>query len=307
MQIYRHLDEVPVLEKPVMTLGTFDGVHLGHQKILARLKEVARVAGGEVVLLTFYPHPRKVLFPDKHDLQLINTLEEKIKMLSSQGVQHLIIHPFDEAFSHLDHETFVREILVEKLRVNTLVIGYDHQFGRNRKGSFKELTELAPILNFKVEEIPEQDIAEVAVSSTRIRKALHNGEIEIANELLGYDYSLSGKVVQGKEIGRTLGYPTANIQPDDSDKLIPANGIYAVLVDVEGQTFKGAMSIGNRPTFDNGERSVEVFLIDFNGDLYGKRLTVHFRYFLRPELKFDSVEALIAQMDKDIIRCTELL
>ncbi len=307
MQIYKHINQFPKNSRPVLTLGTFDGVHLGHQKILAHLRAVAAKNGGEVTLLTFYPHPRKVLFPEMSDLQLLSTLDEKCALLEKYGVQHLIIQPFSRDFSMLEHDEFIKQILVEKLGVKTLVIGYDHQFGHNRKGTFKDLQELAPGMGFEVVEIPEQDIEEIAVSSTRIRKALFKGDVLQASQLLGYDYTLSGQVVKGNQIGRTIGFPTANINVEDPEKLIPANGVYAVLVDVDGQRYRGALNIGTRPTFDNGERKVEVFILDFNRDIYGERITVHFKHRLRDELKFPTVNDLIEQMNADIRTTMELL
>lgn len=307
MQIYRHINDFPKNSRPVLTLGTFDGVHLGHQKILAHLKSVAETSGGEVTLLTFYPHPRKVLFPEMTDMQLLSTLDEKCKLLETNGVQNLIIQPFSRDFSMLDHDEFIKNILVDKLGVKTLVIGYDHQFGHNRKGSFKDLQELAPSMGFNVVEIPEQDIQDTAVSSTRIRKALFRGEVELAAQLLGYDYMITGQVVKGNQIGRTIGFPTANINVEDTEKLIPANGVYAVIVDVNGVVYRGAMNIGTRPTFDNGERRIEVFILDFDRDIYGERITVHFKHHLRDELKFSSVDKLIEQMNADIRSTLELL
>lgn len=307
MQIYRDLEEFPRLERPIVSIGTYDGVHLGHQKILSRLKDIASQANGDVVLLTFHPHPRKVLFPNQNDLQLLSTLDEKVKLLSRYGVQHLVIQPFTKEFSQMEHTTFIKEILVKKLGVHTLVIGYDHQFGHDRKGSFKELAELAPSYGFKIEEIPEQDIDEVAISSTRIRKALFQGDVKDAANLLGYDYQLSGKVVKGSQLGRTLGFPTANLLPIDKDKLVPAMGVYAVLVDLNGATYKGVLSIGNRPTFDNGERSIEVNIFDFNADIYNELITLTFKEFLRGDMKFDSAADLIVQMNEDKAKSLELL
>ena len=307
MQIYRHINDFPKNTCPVLTLGTFDGVHMGHQKILAHLRNIAETTDGKVTLLTFYPHPRKVLFPEMTDMQLLSTLDEKCNLLEKYGVQQLIIQPFSRDFSMLDHDDFIKNILVDKLGVKTLVIGYDHQFGHNRKGSFKDLQELAPSMGFNVVEIPKQDIEATAVSSTRIRKALFRGEVELAAHLLGYDYTISGQVVKGNQIGRTIGFPTANINVEDPEKLIPANGVYAVMVNVNGQLHRGAMNIGTRPTFDNGERKLEVFLLNFDKDIYGERITVHFKFRLRDELKFPSVDKLIEQMNVDIRTTLELL
>lgn len=307
MQIYRDIDDFIRPPFPIVTVGTFDGLHIGHKMLLQRLVALAKEQSGEVVLLTFHPHPRKVLFQDAADLEMLSSLDEKIELMEAFGVNHLVIQPFTTDFSKMEYDEFVKDILVGKLGVKTLVIGYDHQFGHRRKGSMKALREMGPALGFNVEEIPEQDIDAIAVSSTRIRKALKNGEVEIAAQLLGYPYSLSGRVVKGKQIGRTLGFPTANIVSDDPDKLIPANGIYAVTVELDGTTYRGALSIGHRPTFDNGVRTVEVHLLGFDDDIYGKHLRLQFRHFLRPELKFSSAEALIIQMNKDVEQCNLFL
>lgn len=307
MQIYKGLSAFPKLDAPVLTLGSFDGVHVGHQKILSRLVDTAKAINGQVVLLTFDPHPRKILFPSSNSVQLLSTLEEKIDLLSKYGVEHLVVQPFTRDFSMMEHDFFVRELLVKQIGVKKLVIGYDHQFGHNRSGSFKELELLAPSLGFEVEEIPEQDINASAVSSTRIRRALTEGNIVDANNLLGYDYSFTGTVVKGNQIGRTLGFPTANLLSHDLDKLVPCNGVYAVLVEVHGETFKGVLSIGNRPTFDNGDRSIEVNIFDFNQDIYGEQCTLRFKNFIRPELKFNGVVELIVEMNNDKRKTLELL
>jgi len=307
MQIYRHIDEYVQPQYPIVTVGTFDGVHIGHQMILERLADLAKEKEGEVVLLTFYPHPRKVLAQEAQALEMITSLDDKISLMEHFGVKHMVIQPFTLDFSKMEYEEFVKNILVEKLGVKTLVIGYDHQFGHQRKGSMKELEKLGPQLGFEVIEIPEQDIDAIAVSSTRIRKALKQGEVAVAANLLGYDYKLSGKVVKGKQLGRELGFPTANIQCADPDQLVPANGIYAVMVEWKEQMLKGALSIGHRPTFDNGERSIEVHILGFDENIYGESLTIHFRHYLRPELKFHSAEELVTQMHKDKEQCYELL
>ena len=299
MLVYHSLSEFRAKSNTVVTVGTFDGVHVGHRKILSMLKETALACKGEVVLLTFHPHPRKILFPDQPGPGLLNTISEKISLLKGLGVDHLVIQPFTKEFSQLEYDDFIREILVKQLKVHTLVIGYDHQFGRGRRGTISSLRELAAELHFNVIEIPEQDINHAAVSSTRIRKALESGRVADAFGLLGYHYSLSGKVVHGKKLGRQLGYPTANIQPDDPDKLVPAIGIYAVRVMYKGTLFGGMMSIGTRPTFDDGEISIEVNLFDLEEELYGETLTVHFLQRIRDELKFDNVNDLITRIAQD--------
>lgn len=307
MKIYYNLDNFPVLNCPVLTLGTFDGVHIGHQKILSRINDMAKSVNGESVLMTFHPHPRAVIFPDQRDIRMISTLDEKIALLEQHGIQHLVVQSFTRDFSMLNHDSFIREYLVKKIGVKKMVIGYDHQFGHDRKGSFAELQSLAPQLGFTVEEIPEQDINDVAVSSTRIRKALFEGRVEAAAGLLGYNYTFSGRVVKGKQLGRKLGFPTANLECPDPLKLVPANGVYAVYVIVNNVQYKGVLSIGTRPTFDNGARSVEVNIFDFDRDIYGENVKLIFKNYLRSDQKFDGVDALIAQMHSDKARSLELL
>ncbi|HOS48602.1 MAG TPA: bifunctional riboflavin kinase/FAD synthetase [Bacteroidia bacterium] len=307
MKIYYSLENFPVLNCPVLTLGTFDGVHIGHQKILSRLNDMAKSVNGESVLMTFHPHPRAVIFPDQRDIRMISTLDEKIALLEQHGVEHLVVQSFTRDFSMLNHDTFIREYLVKKIGVKKMVIGYDHQFGHDRKGSFAELQSLAPRLGFTVEEIPEQDINDVAVSSTRIRKALFEGRVEDAAGLLGYNYTFSGRVVKGKQLGRKLGFPTANLECPDPLKLVPANGVYAVYVIVNNVQYKGVLSIGTRPTFDNGARSVEVNIFDFDRDIYGENVKLIFKNYLRSDQKFDGVDALIEQMHLDKARSLELL
>jgi riboflavin kinase/FMN adenylyltransferase len=307
MKIYYNLDNFPELNCPVLTLGTFDGVHIGHQKILSRINDMAKSVNGESVLMTFHPHPRAVIFPDQRDIRMISTLDEKIALLEQHGIQHLVVQSFTRDFSMLNHDSFIREYLVKKIGVKKMVIGYDHQFGHDRKGSFAELQSLAPQLGFTVEEIPEQDINDVAVSSTRIRKALFEGRVEAAAGLLGYNYTFSGRVVKGKQLGRKLGFPTANLECPDPLKLVPANGVYAVYVIVNNVQYKGVLSIGTRPTFDNGARSVEVNIFDFDRDIYGENVKLIFKNYLRSDQKFDGVDALIAQMHSDKARSLELL
>lgn len=299
MKVYFGIEEYKKVKNPVVTTGTFDGVHLGHQKIIARLKEIARKERGEVVLLTFDPHPRMVLFPDDHELQLLNSLDEKISLLEQFGVEHLVIIPFTREFSRLSSLEFVRNILVNTIGTRKLVIGYNHHFGRNREGSFEHLREFGPLYGFDVEEIPALDVDDVEVSSTKIRKALENGQIEIANTYLGYPYLLTGTVVEGKKLGRTLGYPTANLRVEEKNKLIPANGIYAVTSRVKGKTLKGMMSIGHNPTVGGGPRTLEVNLFDFEELIYGEVITVHFYRKIRDEEKFADLEALKKAMARD--------
>lgn len=298
MKIYNGLDEFKKLNFAVVTSGTFDGVHFGHQKILQRLDEITRKNGGESVLLTYWPHPRLVLFPQQ-ELFLLSSIEEKSKLLSQKHVDHLIIIPFTEEFSTLSSEEFIKDILVEKIGTKKLVIGYDHKFGKNRSGSFEELKVDGPIYGFEVEEIPKQMIENNAVSSTKIRKALIAGNMDIANEYLGRAYCIHGKVVEGDKIGRTINYPTANIDIGFRHKLIPAEGIYAVKVQVEDDTFKGMLNIGFRPTFSGTQKRVEVNIFDFDQDIYGNEIIVEFYHKIRSEIKFENIGALQSQLQND--------
>ncbi len=299
MKVYTNIEDFKNVRNPVVTTGTFDGVHVGHQKIISRIKDVAKNENGETVLLTFYPHPRMVLFPDDNELKLINTQEEKIKLLEHYGVDHLIIYPFTKEFSRLTSVEFVRNILVNKIQTKRLIIGYNHHFGRNREGSFDHLKEYGPLYGFEVEEITAQDIDSIEISSTKIRNAVQEGDITIANEYLGHAYSLTGKVVAGKQLGRTIGYPTANIYIEDKYKLIPADGVYAVNVEHEGEMYGGMLNIGNNPTVQGKGRSVEVNIFNFNKDIYGDVATIYFIKRLRDELKFNNLEELKIALKKD--------
>ena len=305
MKVFHSLDQFNG-KNPVLTIGTFDGVHLGHQVILKRLSEIAREINGEVTLLTFHPHPRQILYPEQKDLLLLTTQKEKIILLERFGVDNLVFQPFSYEFSRLSYDDFVKQIIVEGIHAKKVVIGYDHHFGHNREGGLKQLALLSGIYHFEVEEIPEQDIDYAAISSSRVRKALMAGDLQSANHLLGHLYSIEGKVVKGKQLGRTLGFPTANLETA-SDKLIPMNGIYAVTTSIKGISYKAMLSIGHRPTFDNGAKSVEVNVIDFNDDLYGQEIAISLHYYLRPEKKFDTKEELIEQMKQDKKQTLQLL
>lgn len=299
MRIYYNLDDFSPVKNAVVTSGTFDGVHVGHKKILSRLSEVAGKNSGETVVITFWPHPRLVLYPNDTELKLLNTFEEKAGLLKKEGVQHLLRIPFTKEFSQLSSEEFIRNILVDKIGTKKLVIGYDHHFGKNREGSFEQLKLNGPTYGFEVEEISKQDVDHVTVSSTIIRKAIESADIELANELLGQRYSLSGRVVKGDQIGRQLGYPTANMEIDSLHKLIPADGIYAVYVHHAGTVYKGALYIGHRPTVDGTKKVIEVNIFNFNREIYGESLTVEFHKFIRGDQKFDSLDELKAQIDID--------
>lgn len=299
MKVYTSIEDFKGVRNAVVTTGTFDGVHIGHQKIIARLKEVAKEENGETVLLTFYPHPRMVLFPDDNELKLINTQKEKIELLEKYGIDHLIIYPFTKEFSRLTSVEFVRNILVNKIKTKKLVIGYNHHFGRNREGSFEHLKEYGPLYGFEVEEIAAEDIDNIEISSTKIRKALQTGDVKTAATCLGHPYTLSGRVVEGMKLGRTIGYPTANIVVEDVYKLIAADGIYAVKLKYKNKLYAGMLSIGNNPTVEGKGRSIEVYIFDFNETIYGDTVTVCFIERLRDEQKFNSLDELKEQLAKD--------
>lgn len=293
----------------MVTVGTFDGVHKGHQVLLDRIKNIAREEGGEAVMLTFSPHPRLVLFPDDNDLRLLTTLEEKIELLESSGIDHLIIHPFTPEFSRTTVPEYVSDILVKGIGVRKLVIGYDHHFGRNREGSLENLQAVAPNYGFEVEEIPARMIDDVKVSSTKIRNALLEGNVARANGFLGYPYTLTGMVVRGNEIGRSMGFPTANVEPSETVKLIPGNGVYAVKVHFEDRIYHGMANIGKRPTVvrETAQRVIEVHIFGFSSDLYGKNLRLTFHGRIRDEVKFEDTEALKAQIEKDATAARQIL
>ncbi|MEN9400016.1 MAG: hypothetical protein RL632_1117 [Bacteroidota bacterium] len=300
MRIFNDLNSISEIPNPVVTIGTFDGVHLGHQKILQTLLDEAKGVDGESVLLTFYPHPRMILFPESHGMKLLQTQAEKMEKLSEYGLQNLIIYPFSFDFSRLSALEFVRDILVEKLHVRKIVIGYDHQFGKNREGNIDYLRDIAEMYEFEVIEIPAQDIDEVNVSSTKIRDALLQGDVERASVFLGRPYELSGKVVRGRALGRTIGFPTANIDVNSDLKLVPGIGVYAVEVEVNGQVHRGMLNIGKRPTIvSTDDVHLEVHILDFQEDIYDKMITVRFMARVRNEQKFESVEALKEQLQKD--------
>ena len=301
MKIYHSLDDYQPVDNVVVTIGTFDGVHVGHRKLIDRVKEIAREIGGETLILTFFPHPRMVLYPNEHGIELLNTVREKILLLEEAGVDHLIIHPFDQEFSELSSEQFIKQVIAEKIKTSKLVIGYDHRFGRKREGSFEDLLKLAPTLGFEVEKIAEEDVNDIAVSSTLIRQALKSGDVQTAISYLGRPYSLTGTVVHGNKIGRTIGFPTANLKIEENYKLIPSEGVYVVEADLLNETFYGMLSIGKRPTLENdGRLSVEVFLINFDRNIYGEELTLRILEWIRGDEKFGSIEELTLQIKKDL-------
>ena len=318
MQVHRDINNLPFFKNAVVTIGTFDGVHTGHQQIIAQLKCEAAAINGETVIITFHPHPRKIVSTKK--IFILNTLEEKIELLRAKGIDHLIIVPFDESFAQQSPEDYAKNFLLEKFHPHTVIIGYDHRFGKDRKGDYHLLEDYGKQFGFIVKEIPEHLLHEVIVSSTKIREALLYANIVEANEYLGYDYFFEGTIVQGNRIGRELGYPTANIKVKDEEKLVPGNGIYAVEAGMVGeetygsqltthnpQLLQGMMSIGIRPTINGKDRVIEVNIFDFNKDIYGKNLRVYVKHYLREEIKFNSLDDLKVQLGKDKEETLKLL
>lgn len=307
MKIYHGTNNFKRLNHAVVTSGTFDGVHKGHQKILKRLVEVARNEGGESVLITFWPHPRIVLNNDPGFLKLINTIDEKQQILRSLGIDHLVMIPFTREFSNTTSEEFIQNILVNAIGTKKLIIGYNHRFGKNREGSFESLKKDGPKYGFTVEEIPKHEIDHVSISSTIIRKALSVGDVSLAEKYLGRYFSISGIVIHGDKLGSKLGFPTANIQVEETYKLIPADGVYAVYVTLEGVAYQGMLNIGNRPTVDGQEKRIEVNIFNFDEKIYGKRVKLSFVQRIRDEKKFENIETLSQQLSKDRQKAIELL
>ena len=302
MRIFEGLENVGQIKNPVVTIGTFDGVHIGHQKIIQQLILEANKIEGESVLITFYPHPRLVLFPDNHNLQLLQTQAEKLQTLAENGLENVIILPFSKEFAQLSAFDFVQTVLFKSLRAKKIIIGYDHQFGNDRKGNIDFLIAHANDFNYDLIEIPAEEINEVNVSSTKIRAALHDGSVEIANAYLNKPFELSGTVIKGEQLGRTIGFPTANLDLKDSTKLIPANGVYAVkvLLKNEGKTYFGMMNIGFRPTVSQAQKqSIEIYLFDFQADIYDSHLKVSLYKRIRTEEKFVNLATLKSQLSKD--------
>ncbi len=308
MKVYHSIEEFKSKKNSIVTVGTFDGVHIGHKKIIDKLTTIAKEENGETVLLTFSPHPRLIL-QKECKLKLINTQKEKIELLESYGLNHLIIHPFNKDFSRMSSLSFVRDILVNSINVKKLVIGYNHHFGRNREGNHKELIEYSNIYEFQIEKITKETLDNISISSTKIRKALESGDIEVANHFLGYPFSLCGKVTQGNKIGRTLGFPTANIHIDDQHKILPKNGSYAIHAYIRGQLKYGMLNIGINPTIKNFEntKNIEVHIFNFSKYIYQENINLKFISFIRDEQKFKSLELLKNQLKKDKIKSLELL
>ena len=300
MIVYKDSGSLPRLNKAIITIGVFDGVHLGHQKVLQQLLSEAEQMGGTPVLITFHPHPRKVLDQSgSSPLYVLNSLDEKLNLLEKFGIPYTVVVPFTEAFANFTAEEYVRDFLVEKFHPHTVILGYDHKFGKDRKGDYHLLDQLAAKYGFNAKEIPERIIRNITISSTKIREALLLGDIATANEFLGYAYPLSGEVVAGNKKGRTIGFPTANLALSDADKIVPGVGVYAVKVSLGNRSLKGMMNIGFRPTVGGTFRTLEVNILDFDEDIYGEVLTVHFLQRLRDEQKFNGLYELKAQLEKD--------
>ena len=298
MEIIKNSSNFSSSEQTFVTIGTFDGVHYGHQQIIEKLVSEAKKTNKKSVVLTFFPHPRMVLQKD-NSLELINTIDERATLLEKTGLDYLIIHPFSKEFSKMSALEFVRDILVNQLNISKLIIGYDHHFGKNREGNITQLSEYSHVYDFIVEEIPAQDIDSVSISSTKVRRALHAGSLKTANNYLGYNFMLNGTVVNGKKLGGTIGYPTANIDVKETYKLIPKTGVYVVKSTLDKKIVFGMMNIGSRPTVDGNHQTIEVHFFDFNQDLYNQNLTIELMYFLRDEHKFDSIDSLVHQLKKD--------
>ncbi|WP_295122300.1 bifunctional riboflavin kinase/FAD synthetase [uncultured Chitinophaga sp.] len=307
MQVHRDLEQLPEFRNSVITIGTFDGVHLGHRHILQQLEQAAAACNGEKVIVTFDPHPREVLVPEKNPIHLLTTLDEKIKLLALQGIDHLVVVPFTKAFSQLSATEYLEEFLIKRFKPHTIIIGYDHRFGHNREGGLPLLEAEQHKFGFELLEIPQQVVHDLTVSSTKIRNSLLEGSVLLANELLGYPYFVNGTVVHGDKMGRKLGFPTANISLHDSRKLVPAQGVYAVKVALASGLWNGALNIGTRPTFNGKELRVEVYIFDFDEDIYDQPITVQFIDYLRADMKFDNVDDLVVQMHKDTAKAREIL
>ncbi len=307
MRVFHHISEITSINNSIITIGTFDGVHLGHQKIIKRLVELKEKQGGETLLFTFAPHPRKVLFPEQKDLKLITTTEEKCELLKQFGIDNVLVFPFTKEFSQMNADNYISEIIAKGLKTKTLVIGYDHRFGSNREGNIDTLKQYSTQFNFDVEEISAQEINQLNVSSTRIRKAIEEGDIDVANEFLGYSFFVTGTVIKGKQLGRTIGYPTANIQVQDEDKLIPKIGVYAVNVEHNNKRYKGMLNVGVNPTTDTDNKiKIEVNIFDFDKEIYGDAIKVEFVKRIRNEEKFANLDELKQALANDKIACSHV-
>jgi len=306
LKTYQNINDFPKADSAVVTVGTFDGLHLGHQKIIRRMTELAKEIKGETILVTFDPHPRLVVNINSQEIKFINTQKRKFDLLNKLGIDHLIIIPFTKEFAKTSSEDFIKDYLIEKIGVRILIVGYDHHFGRDREGNYQKLYQLGKKYEFDVEEITAQYIDDDTVSSTKIRKALIDGDVKLANKMLGYEYSISGIVVEGNKIGRSIGFPTANIEIADKYKLIAAGGVYACKIECEGKLFKGMGNIGTRPTVGINGLVTEVHIFDFDYDIYGQEITIHFIDRIRDEKKFNGLEELKSQLENDRIHVKKL-
>jgi len=330
MKVYRNVEQLPPFRNAVITIGTFDGVHEGHRKIIAHLKQEAETINGETVIITFHPHPRKVVSSQILGIRLINTLAEKIELLAGAGVDHLVVIPFTEVFANQSAEDYIQNFLIENFHPHTIITGYDHRFGKDRLGDYRLLEKMAPVYNYVLKEIPKHVLDEVAISSTNIREAIIHSDIGTANKLLGYEFFFEGIVVDGDKLGRKLGYPTANLKMTDEEKIVLGNGIYAVYVEMTSgewqeasgnansyesysrftthhSLLKGMMSIGFRPTVDGKKKVIEVNIFDFDKEIYGNTVRVYVKKYLRPEIKFNNLEELVKQIDQDKVESLKIL
>ena len=306
MRIYHSIEDFPSDVNTIVTIGTFDGVHKGHQIIINRINEIAKKKAMESVVLTFDPHPRHVIYPDDQELRLIHTLEEKIEALRKTGVQNLVLHKFTKEFSRTESVNFIRDFLVTKLNMKYMVVGFDHHFGKNRQGTFDNLIELSDAYGFKIEKIKPQNIGEVTISSTKIRNAILEGDCKKANAYLSANFSITGKVVQGNKIGSSIGYPTANIEIENQWKILPKNGVYAVKIALKNQEYFGMLNLGNRPSISDDSFAIEVHLFDFNATIYNEELKIEFIQRIRDEQQFSDLEKLKSQLKIDAINCKQI-
>lgn len=321
VEVYSSIDQLPQFRNAVITIGTFDGVHMGHRQIIEKLKAEAAAINGETVIITFHPHPRKVVSSAILGIRLINTLEEKLELLAGLGINHVVIVPFTDAFANQPAEEYISNFLVNKFHPHTIIIGYDHRFGRDRLGDYLLLEKNAPVYGYELKEIPKHILENISISSTNIREAILHNDITKANKLLGYEFFFSGLVVHGDKLGRKLGYPTANLKIEDEEKIVPGNGIYAVYASIdEGgwhekeeenkknkERLRGMMSIGFRPTVDGKKRVIEVNIFDFDKEIYEQKLRVYVKKYLREEVKFNSLDDLVSQIDQDKIDSLKVL
>lgn len=309
MQVHYDIDNLPLFRNAVITIGTFDGVHMGHRQVIDKLKSEAKSINGETVIITFHPHPRKVVSSTILGIRLINTLDEKIELLRQLDIDHVVVVPFTDAFANQPAGDYIKNFLIDKFHPRTIIIGYDHRFGRDRQGDYRLLEKEAVKYNYQLQEIPKHILENISISSTNIREAILHSDIATADKLLGYEFFFSGVVVHGDKLGRKLGYPTANLKITDQEKIVPGNGIYAVYAQPEGsaERQKAMMSIGFRPTVDGKKRVIEVNIFDFDKEIYDQTLKVFVKKYLREEIKFDGLEALIKQIDHDKINSLEVL